>query len=842
MNTEQLTTTERKIERFSQILGQKPGDELTVLAMAEASFRRGLKLDALTAYQEVTKEKPVPEAHLAVAEIYSQQNMINEAYIELSKLFEVDPENVEARLLAHTLEDILPLPDEIQEVLNVPTTDQAFEEANLRLRIQLTIHNRELQERTRNVTLEPGVVIHEYYVEEAKKKLMDIQEQLRQMVQLKAHNEALKLAPPPRPEPVAPQAEAEEGQEVEPLVTTGEFGDSTVEEVVADQPGMAVDAQDGVSGVLSATVSQAGEVVDSAPDSQAMEGEALKLPLESHSDSQEASVANPGELPAEVESVPQSASAESSVGFPSEDSSEYSPTDGQTQIDLQASPAEDSTDSEFQTASLDWEQGAVEQPETLLESPQHQIGAQGATAQQETGYPSGADTQDADPVQSGIELGQPAVQDYSAPKIDMDYRAAEYPGGAESVTELQPDSAALPPDSGIETLSSVEQAPREPEPPAPVEQQFESPVQPDFPSPDDEPQSVLEVGDSHLPPDSSPLQANAAPDARHIQTPPDAQVEPTIEPPEPDLPEPQMNEPEQPHGLPDQPFTADFAIDSVVPPELPDEPVQSHDNTIQVEDRDPIAVHTQSIEIDHEPIAVTPEPIEVTPEPIALEPDPQPMEVTPEPISVMPDPIEVAPEPIAVAPEPEPKEVIPEPIAVTPDSIEVTPEPIEAHPETVAVSHEPSVIEDVEPEVASPEVVPPAAASPGNAAERQAYYESKAEELGKLTGALARTRGVTSIFLVARDGTTIDSVVKDDVTEARVGELVKESFEFLLAYAKSPSYWVLECTGGIFVMQTLDDHHVLIAIGQAGANFGALRYTMDKTKAKFGEILDNVPL
>ena len=70
---------------------------------------------------------------------------------------------------------------------------------------------------------------------------------------------------------------------------------------------------------------------------------------------------------------------------------------------------------------------------------------------------------------------------------------------------------------------------------------------------------------------------------------------------------------------------------------------------------------------------------------------------------------------------------------------------------------------------------------------------------------------------------------------------MKESFVFLLAYAKSPTYWVLECNGGIFVMQTLDDLHVLIAVGQAGANFGALRFTMDKTKAKFETILSNVP-
>lgn len=124
---------------------------------------------------------------------------------------------------------------------------------------------------------------------------------------------------------------------------------------------------------------------------------------------------------------------------------------------------------------------------------------------------------------------------------------------------------------------------------------------------------------------------------------------------------------------------------------------------------------------------------------------------------------------------------------------------------------------------------------------RKAYYVSQAASLSALTATLARTRGVTSIFLVAREGTTIESVAKDAISEERIGELVQESFEFLEAFARDPSYWVLECAGGIFVMQKLDERHVLIAIGQAGANFGALRYTMDKTKAKFEQILSLTP-
>ena len=43
LKPEQCTTLERKIDRFSKILEERPKDGLTVLALAEASFRRGLK-------------------------------------------------------------------------------------------------------------------------------------------------------------------------------------------------------------------------------------------------------------------------------------------------------------------------------------------------------------------------------------------------------------------------------------------------------------------------------------------------------------------------------------------------------------------------------------------------------------------------------------------------------------------------------------------------------------------------------------------------------------------------------------------------------------------------------
>lgn len=618
LTQEQATTLERKIERFSQILAKNPGDGLTVLALAEASFRRGLRLEALTAYQTVTKERSVPEAHLAVAEIYSQQNMTSEAYGELRRLFQLDPDNVEARLLIRNLERQAVPPDDILDLLRRPASEEAFYEARLRLQIQRAIHNRELQERTRNGTLEPGVVIHEYYIEEAKKKLIEVDELLRKLDDLKAHNATLDELP--KAEPVSSQVESAITPEIS-LQIEEELA-SAIQDYNQDEPPAAEEYPGD-----SSEVSQEGEQFETPEQS-------LELGVE------------PADFQSGEMSSVEAASAESDLTASAESEAVF--TAGSDVMELELLPAKAVGDTPQGVGDLS--SGDVGE----LDFPPVPLTADGMRLESE-----------------GVEL---------------------------------------------EDL-----------PPIPVSQG-------DAPAESSDAQSAFEESSIDL-------------------------------------------------GVPDN-------IVSGIDPELPDIDEISTLSTDRAEDipMPTLSDSRQSSESSHErsdfgvPPAIEPISFEESDENIAL----------------------------------------------------VTTEQV--------VESSRDEVEDSSRQVAEPVAVAETTVAPAaTAADRQAYYESKAEEIGKLTGTLARTRGVNSIFLVARDGTTIDSVVKDDITESRVGELVKESFEFLLAYADSPAYWVLECAGGIFVMQTLDDEHVLIAIGQAGANFGALRYTMDKTKAKFEAILQHVP-
>ncbi len=694
LKTEQMTTLEKKIERFSRILGERPGDELTILALAEACFRRGLKLEALTAYQDVVGGRPVPEANLAVAEIYSAQGMPQEAYGELRQLFEVDPDNVEARLLVNSLQaEVLPPPD-LLEIMSRPASDSAFDEARLRLKIQRSIYNRELQERTRNVTLEPDVVIHEYYVEEAKKKMIRVEELLRELQRYQDYSQNLALEP--RADAVSARSDEDETVDLEYTLS----GDATVENI---------DSELFVAGAPDATSTMENE--DFPPESETL------------------------------------------AEHPSLFEDEFPPTN------------EVSSDVVLSEISLVVEDAGVE----LDSNPSLETGLPPAPVLN-VAIPD-LDTAldpvlDAGPVGISVSDGIPVA---TIPEPDDS-------SGTDLLNSIEQEFSAEP----MENLGgaggvSVEQVSTEFQPDF-----LESPLDSDLPDLTFEGEPLREVPQTRTMIDLEPIEMGGSSDRGGR---PDTGGKPI----------------ESPHQ-------------SLAPPTFSDAPVRP----------DPVPLAPIVVALDS---SEEPSPVVVTPADLS---DQQSKELSlktsmPEPIVVGPDP--VSPDPVVVDSDPVPPESIVvglDPVA--PDPVEVAPDP---------GPPEPTVIAEFLPAPVEP--------AKGLSAARKAFYQTHAEALSSLTTTLAKTRGVTSIYLVAREGMTIEAAANDQISEKRIGELVKESFEFLEAFAKDPAYWVLECGGGIFVMQKLDERHVLIAIGQAGANFGALRYTMDKTRAKFEQILTQTP-
>lgn len=728
VHAEQMTTLEKKIGHFSRILSSRPGDELTILALAEASFRRGLKLEALTAYQEVVGGRPVPEAHLAVAEIYSAQGMPNEAYGELRRLFELDPQNVEARLLVNVLQGEALPPEDVRVTMESPTTEEAFDEARLRLKIQRAIYNRELQERTRNVTLEPGTVLHEYHMEEAKKKLIRVDELLRELERFREYNHTLSQLP--RPEPISAQEFNTVGEAPEGAPTLDELPSELVEPGAnpEHEPTLVAEPQSDPMVAASPELDRVTpEAYAASTEPEAVQGVAEPtLDLDS-TVSQQADATEPEAIAVELTPEPMGVAAESA---------EPTPATGASEPEAVDEPSPTSAEVHFEPTPV------ASAPES---SPVLTFDLSPATVAPEPVAP--------EPVAVEPPLESAAEPEVEPPLPTPELVAAEsdrFP--AVDPADLPTQRLELPDDGGLDDLS--------------------------IPSAEREPAPRLDMG---------PL--------------PIAAIDPHVP----------------------SSFASDFGLsmDSPVDPDLPD---LGSDLPGEDELAPTVAEAVDAAPVAEEPPSTGPSAADEAAEESSAD-------------TMVAPPEDMAPPTFNDAP------TVPEPTAATTsfsampmvddDStmILTAPEPeLPAAPQVEAPSPEPPVFSSAEVE-----------APVGLSAARKAFYETHAEGLSSLTTTLARTRGVTSIFLVAREGVTIDAVAKDDITEKRVGDLVKESFEFLEAFAKDPAYWVLECAGGIFVMQKLDDRHVLIAIGQAGANFGALRYTMDKTRTKFEQLLAQAP-
>ncbi|MBX3167661.1 MAG: tetratricopeptide repeat protein [Candidatus Eremiobacteraeota bacterium] len=167
------------------------------------------------------------------------------------------------------------------------------------------------------------------------------------------------------------------------------------------------------------------------------------------------------------------------------------------------------------------------------------------------------------------------------------------------------------------------------------------------------------------------------------------------------------------------------------------------------------------------------------------------------------------------------------------DDLEVSSHPVADQPTHLNLEpEEVPVLEALPPE-------PPAPVAVMEPVQRDfaSLYAPLLASLDGLIQTLAKTRSVSSVFLLNREGYAVVEQVKDSIGRERLSEFIIETVAFLEAFANAPQYWVLECAGGIVVIQSVDSYHYLVTIGQTGANFGALRYTMDRVRPNFEQVL-----
>lgn len=129
---------------------------------------------------------------------------------------------------------------------------------------------------------------------------------------------------------------------------------------------------------------------------------------------------------------------------------------------------------------------------------------------------------------------------------------------------------------------------------------------------------------------------------------------------------------------------------------------------------------------------------------------------------------------------------------------------------------------------------------------RVSFYESIRESVTTVLANLIKTKGVTVVMTAAKDAFIIDSILNETIDSQEIAGYIKSGMEIIADYrddeaGKAFLYWVLEFEQGLLVIRSIDGNHFLLALAKGGANFGAMRYSMEKEKETLVEILSGAP-
>ncbi len=120
-------------------------------------------------------------------------------------------------------------------------------------------------------------------------------------------------------------------------------------------------------------------------------------------------------------------------------------------------------------------------------------------------------------------------------------------------------------------------------------------------------------------------------------------------------------------------------------------------------------------------------------------------------------------------------------------------------------------------------------------------YDSIRPEVCNILNLILKNRGVKSVILLERGGFEIASVASEPVRE--YSDFASEVVSLIDShYAGVDSvpllYAVLEYKGGLIALRILDEKYMFAVIAGSGANFGALKYSMEKNCASILSLLN----
>lgn len=133
-------------------------------------------------------------------------------------------------------------------------------------------------------------------------------------------------------------------------------------------------------------------------------------------------------------------------------------------------------------------------------------------------------------------------------------------------------------------------------------------------------------------------------------------------------------------------------------------------------------------------------------------------------------------------------------------------------------------------------------------ARRIEFYQGLTGQLDEILNAINRTRGVTSSMVIDNTGYVIHNISSDTFDPSQVSNQLLEGVRALISWkadegehARQLLYWVLEFKKGLMVLHPLAPEIYLVVMGHRRANFGAVKYSIEKNTADIKQTFEEMP-
>lgn len=132
--------------------------------------------------------------------------------------------------------------------------------------------------------------------------------------------------------------------------------------------------------------------------------------------------------------------------------------------------------------------------------------------------------------------------------------------------------------------------------------------------------------------------------------------------------------------------------------------------------------------------------------------------------------------------------------------------------------------------------------------ERLEFYENIKGDLEKVLKSVNKARGVSSSLVLDHAGHIISDLISEDFDPGQLGMMILQGVKPLISWkvdegkkSRELLYWVLEFRKGLLVLQPLSPEIYLVVLGSQGANFGAVKYSIEKNTNKLQKLLTDIP-